>query len=227
MMKKQRLVLHGRLYTDNYRTVIKTKHGRILYLELSKNADNFTVNECHYLDRVRNGKYYATPQKLTSSVFKENEILSVVAEQLDREYFGVDFSWKLTCLKKEDFIKHHLKAMQRKYNFLILVGDGESVDGLPSTLTTRLANRIHRKIYLKIKYYQNGLGVIENCHYYDRHYKAKNKVIPQMLTTVFVKYNRESIIDPINRELNCDFTDVIITDCIDVENNTFALCGNI
>ena len=49
-----------------------------------------------------------------------------------------------------------------------------------------------------------------------------------MLTTVFIAYNRKAIIDTVNRELDCDFTDIIIADNnIDVENNTFALCGNI
>lgn len=47
-----------------------------------------------------------------------------------------------------------------------------------------------------------------------------------MLTTVFVEYKQGAIIELINRELNCDFTDMIITDnSIDVENNESALCG--
>ena len=227
-MKKQNLVLHRLLYTSDYRAVIKTKHARILYLELRKGSGKFTVKECYYLDRIKGGEYYAIPQKLTARVFNENEILSVVQEQLDRQYFGLEVSSKLTSLKKEDFIKHHLKSMQRKHNFLILIGDGEIIDGLPLTLKTRLSNSLHRKIYLKIRYYKDGLGVIEDCHYYDRHYKAKDKVVPQTLTSVFVEYNREAILDTINRELNCNFTDAIIADnSIDVENNTFALCGNI
>ena len=49
-----------------------------------------------------------------------------------------------------------------------------------------------------------------------------------MLTTVFVEYNREEILSMINRELACDFTDIIIADnSIELENNLVAICGNI
>lgn len=226
-MKRQMLVLYQK-DSDKFRTVIKTKHGRVMYLELGKNADNFIVRECYYLDRIRSGKYYAAPQKLVTREFKQSDIINVIATELDRQYYGIEYTCDLYDLSTDDFIKHKLNEFKRGYKFLVFVGDGEIIDGLPSTLTTRLANRIHRKIYLKIKYYKDGLGVIEDCHYYDRPYNARTKVIPQMLTTVFVEYNRKTIIDTINRELDCDFTDIIIADNgIDVESNTFALCGNI
>lgn len=130
-------------------------------------------------------------------------------------------------LSTDEFIKYKLNGLKRGYKFLIFVGEGELIDGLPSMLTTRLANRIHRKIHMKITHYKNNLGVVE-AYYYDRCYKARSKVIPQMLSTVFVEYSRSAIIEFVNRELNCAFTDLIITDnSIDIENNTFALCGNI
>lgn len=106
------------------------------------------------------------------------------------------------------------------FSLLCQVLDIEAVKGLQS-----IANRIHRKIYLRISYYKNNLGTVE-AYYYDRCYKARSRVIPQMLTTVFVEYKHSAIIEFINCELNCDFTDIIIADNgIDVENNKAALWG--
>ena len=73
------------------------------------------------------------------------------------------------------------------------------------------------------------MGVIEKCCYCDRNYKSKTVVIPQKLTSVFVEYNRNRIMETVNRELDCDFTDVIfITDnSININNIKYPLCGNI
>ncbi|MBR7132797.1 MAG: hypothetical protein IKD04_04640 [Clostridia bacterium] len=200
----------------------------MIYLELGTEANTkFTVRRCIYLDRVRGGKYYATPQKLVTKHFNQSDILDVVATELDRQYYGIEFSDEFSELSTKEFIEYKLNELKKGYKFLIFVGEGKIINELPSTLTTRLANRIHRKIYLRISYYKDNLGAVE-AYYYDRSYKAKTKVIPQMLTTVFVEYNRKTIIDTVNRELDCDFTDIIIADkSIDVENNTFALCGNV
>ena len=226
-MKKQYLILH-KTQEDCVRSVIKTKHGRVIYLELGKIADEFIVKECYYLDRIRGGKYFAAPQKLTTHKFPQNEILTIIATQLDRIYYGIELVDDLYEMSTDEFIKHKLNELKRGYKFLILVGEGETINGLPSKLTTRLANRIHRKIYLNINYYKDGLGVIESCYYYDRQYKTRTKVMPQMLTTVFVKYNRESILEMVNRELDCDFTDMIIADdTLNIKTNLTAICGNI
>lgn len=49
-----------------------------------------------------------------------------------------------------------------------------------------------------------------------------------MLTTVFVPFERNSILQMVNRELDCDFTDLVVIDStIDFEGNSYALCGNI
>lgn len=226
-MQKQKIVLH-RMKNDCVRTVIKTKHGRLIYLELSVNADKFAVKECFYLDRERGGKYYAVPQKFVTRKFEIAELLNVVATELDREYYGAEYTDESLELSKDAFIEKEKRNLQRGYKFLIFVGDGELIGGIPSKLATRLANRLHRKIYLKISYLKEGIGVIEDCCYFDRKYKAKTKVIPPMLTSVFVAYDRKTILETINRELDCDFTDIIITDgSIDIEKNAIAICGNI
>lgn len=223
-MHKQKIILYT-MKNGNLHTIIKTKHSRIIYWELTRKNDQFIVKDCYYLDRIQSGKYYAVPRKQKTKVFHKNQLLEVVSSQLDRTYYGVEIASTLSELTTEEFISFKLNEFKRGYNFLIFVGEGFSVNGLPQILTTRLANRLHRKIYLRINYYKNGFGTVE-AYYYDRCYKSRSRVIPQMLTTVFVEYKQGAIIELINRELNCDFTDMIITDkSIDVENNESALCG--
>ena len=227
-MKKQQLILH-RTENGNYRSVIKTKHGRLIYIEISKNNNSLSVNNCHYIDRIRSGEYYASPQKLITRNFNYNEILDVIASELDRKYFGVEITDKFADLSKDEFIAIQLRNMQSKYNFLIFVGDGDTVNCIPSVIRTRFKNRIHRGIYLEMRY-RNGRGVITDCYYYDKKYKTRKVVIPETLSTVFFDYNKETILNIINNELNTAFTHIIfITDedsGIKIENEV-ALCGNI
>ena len=159
---------------------------------------------------------------------RENELLSVVATQLDRVYSGVERIDSLSELSMENFIQYKLHEMRGGYKFLLFVGSGETVNGLPMKLQTRLANRLHRRIYLEINHHHDSVGVVSDCHYYDRTYRQRTKVIPQMLTTVFVPFERNSILQMVNRELDCDFTDLVVIDnTIDFEGNSHALCGNI
>lgn len=225
-MKKQQLILH-KAENGNYRSVIKTKHGRLIYLEMSKDSNSASIIECYYLDRVRSGEYYASPQKLVTRDFSYNEMLDVIASELDRKYFGAEITDKFTDLTKDEFIESQLKAMQRKYNFLIFIGEGELINGIPSVIKTRFKNRIHRGIYLEMQY-RNGKGVITDCHYYDRKYKERTKVIPETLSTVLFKYNRQAILHIVNTELNTNFSHIIfVTDgSLDIDNEV-ALCGNI
>lgn len=212
----------------DFRSVIKTNHGRIIYLEIMSDTSVVRVKDCYYLDRVRGGEFYASPQKLTTFTFRFNEILQVVASELDRQYFGVEITDKFTDLTKDEFIAIQLEQTQRKYNFLILIGEETTVNGIPSVLKTRFKNQIHRSIYLEMHYNGNGKGVIADCHYYDRKYKARSKVIPETLSTVFFNYDRLAILNTVNRELNTAFTHIIfVTDgSLDIDNEV-ALCGNI
>ena len=213
---------------DGFRTVFKTKHGRLIYLQLHIIDQTVTVEKCLYLDRFRKGSYYAVPQKLTTMQCREDELLSVVATQLDRIYFGIEIIDLLSELSMDDFIQYKLHEMRCGYKFLLFVGSGEAVNGLPVKLQTRLANRLHRRIYLEINHHHDAVGVVSDCHYYDRTYRQRIKVIPQMLTTVFVPFERNSILQMVNRELDCDFTDLVVIDnTIDFEGNSHALCGNI
>ncbi len=225
-MNKQQLILH-KTESGNYRSVIKTKHGRLIYLEMRGGNNSLSVINCYYLDRMRCGEHYASPQKFVTRDFCYNEMLDVIASELDRKYFGVEITSKFSDLTKDEFIVLQLKAMQRKYNFLIFVGEGELIDSIPAVIKTRFKNRIHRGIYLEMQY-RNDKGVITDCHYYDRKYKERSKVVPEMLSTIFFEYNRPTILNIVNSELNAAFTHFIfVTDgSIDIDNEV-ALCGNI
>lgn len=159
--------------------------------------------------------------------FRYDEICNVISTELDKKYYGVEITDKFADLSRYEFIVIQLKKLQRKYNFLIFIGEGEPVNGIPSIIKTRLKNRIHRSIYIEMQY-RDGKGVITDCHYYDRKYKERSKVVPETLTTVFFEYNRQAILNIINNELNVAFTDIIfVTDgSLNIENKV-ALCGNI
>ena len=226
-MRKQSLILH-KTQSGNYRSVIKTKHGRLIYLKISKDNNIVYIKNCYYLDRMRCGEYYASPQKLVTTNFSYDEILDVIASELDRKYFGIEITDKFAALNTTEFINLQLISMQRKYNFLIFIGEGVLIDGIPSVIRTRFKNQIHRGIYLEMQYHGNGKGVISDCHYYDRKYKERSSVVPETLSTVFFDYNRQAILNIINTELNTAFTHIIfvIDGSLDIDNEV-ALCGNI
>ena len=226
-MNKQQLVLH-KTQSGTYRSVIKTKHGRLIYIEISKDNNSLSVKNCYYIDRIRSGEYYASPQKLVTRDFSYNEMLDVIASELDRKYFGVEITDKFADLTKDEFIALQLRTMQRKYNFLIFIGEGALIDGIPSVIRTRFKNRIHRSIYIEMQYRSNGKGVISDCHYYDRKYKERSNVVPETLSSVYFDYKRQAILNIINTELNTAFTHIIfVTDgSLDIDNKV-ALCGNI
>ena len=110
-MKKQQLLLY-KTQSGTYRSVFKTKHGRLIYLEVSVDDNNVHIKDCYYIDRKRAGEYYARPKKLISRDFSFNEILDVVSSQLDRKFYGVDIRDKFTDLVETEFINTQIAAMQ-------------------------------------------------------------------------------------------------------------------
>lgn len=69
-------------------------------------------------------------------------LIDVFKNELDKTFFGIEFSDTENHLSTEEYIK--LKTqVKTKYKFLILVNDN-------NTYKTRLKNRIHRSILLEI-----------------------------------------------------------------------------
>ena len=211
---------------ESYRTVFKTRHGRIIYLEIKNLKDNqMKIIACHYLDRPEKTR----PKKLNTFQFDRNVFLEVVAHELDRNFYGAEFISDGAEYDYEVFITRCLEQFKRKYKFLIMVGEGEIINGLPTILKTRLKNRNHRSIYFEVRHYKNNRGVVHDCWYFDRKYRAKNHVAPPTLKSVFFEYNKNAVIHLVNTELNADFTHLLtITDgSIDIEYNKLPLCGNL
>lgn len=155
--------------------------------------------------------------------------LESIEYELDRKYYGIVFTDKFEDLNESEFISIQLNEINNKINFLIFIGEGKMIAGIPSVIKTRLKNKIHRSIYLEMRY-KNGKGVITDCHYSDRKYKQRISVIPETLTTVFFDYNRQAILNIINSELNTAFTHIIfVTDgsLNNVFDNKAVLYGNI
>lgn len=216
---------------NSFRTIIKTQHGRVLFLSLEITDTAYTITDCFYIDRNQGRagaeRYCSKPLKLQTFQFLADDLLSVIETELDRKFYGVEFVRTDNAgLSLDEYLQIKTDGANTKYRFLIMVGDGASYNGLPVRLRTRLKNKLHRSIYVELAYYKDSRGVINQCHYYDRQYKRQGiKVTPPQLLSCFFPYNHEGILNLLNHELCCDFTHIIVTNGIDLYSNTTPLCG--
>ncbi len=214
-----------------YRTTFTTKHGRKVYLSISVSDDRCTITDCFYIDRNQNrigfDRYSSKPLKLKTFEFPTDKLLCVIEEELDKKFYGIEYiSDKTYDLPLEMYIAAKSKESFTKYRFLIFLGEGETHNGLPVRLHTRLKNQLHRSIYVDLAYYMNGQGVVNQCCYYDRRYKRQDiKITPPQLISVFFPYTNDGILNLINHEICCNFTHIIVTSGIDIDSNTTPLCG--
>lgn len=231
-MQRSNLVLEA--FGDGgaaYRTIIKTRHGRILYLSLEIEGPTCTITDCFYTDRNQGrtgtARCSARPKKLQTLQFPTSDLLSVIETELDRKFYGVEYvETGQAALSLDEYLQVKAAGAQRKYRFLILVGDGEHYNGLPKRLCTRLKTKLHRAVYVELAYYKDGQGVVRQCHYYDRRYRQEDrKVTPPQLISCFFPYTQEGILNLLNHEICCDFTHIIVTSGIDLDSNTMPLCG--
>ena len=131
-----------------------------------------------------------------------------------------------TPLSLDEYLDFKVGGSNRKYRFLIMVGEGERCNGLPALLRTRLKTKLHRSVYVELAYYKDGKGVVNQCYYYDREYRRQGvKITPPTLISCFFPYTQEGILNLLNHEICCDFTHIIVTDGIDIDSNITPLCG--
>lgn len=204
---------------NHYHAIIKNNHGRKIYLKVNLSGKTITICDCFYIDRpMRNGNK-AIPLKLRTLMCTTDSFLNVLADELDKKFFGIEFSHKETNMSSEEYII--AMNQKTKYKFLILI---ESND----ILKTRLKNRIHRSIYLEIEK-KGSKGLIRNCHYCDRYYKRnKHLVTPTGLNTIYFDYSFENLLQIVNNELNCDFTDILIAgNTFGFDKSEIPVCGSI
>ncbi len=217
---KRSVLKFDKVSKNTYHTIIRNNHGRKIYLRINRLGDIITICDCFYIDRpMRNGRN-AIPQKQQTIRCRYDDLINVLAAEIDKLFYDIEFSDCKEKLPTKEYINSYFQN-QKKYKFLILV----EKDGV---LKTRLKNRVHRTIYLEIK--QNGSqGLIQTCHYCDRRYKRNNQLItPSELKTIYFDYNTEKVLEIANNELNCNFTDVVITsDTFGFEKSDIPICGSI
>ncbi|MBR5809146.1 MAG: hypothetical protein IKY39_03465 [Clostridia bacterium] len=208
-------------HDDGWHTVFKNNHGRKLYLKFNlSNEDYINICDCFYVDRPWETNQKSIPIKLKTSSCKFEDLQEVLEKELDKKFYGIEFVNDENVLTTEAYIENFLKA-KSKHKFLILVENGNA-------LRTRFKNRTHRTIYLEIKKdVKNGL--MSNCYYCDRVYKRdKSLITPSGLTTIFFDYSLDAILEIVNEELNCDFTDVIVAkDTFGFDKTELPICGSI
>ena len=80
---------------NTYRTIIKTQHGRVMFLSLEVNSDDCTITDCFYIDRnqgrVGTARYSSKPLKLQTFQFPIDNLLSVIEAELDKKFYGLEF----------------------------------------------------------------------------------------------------------------------------------------
>lgn len=218
-MKRSILKL-DKISENRYHTVFRNNHGRKIYICLTYKSNKVLITDCFYIDRPENDGKRTVPLKFKTTQCGYDNLLNVLANELDKRFFGIEFSEIENNISTEEYIKLKISD-KHKYKFLILVNSGNKYQ-------TRLKNRIHRSIRLEISRSSNN-GVITDCHYYDRHYKRNNAYItPSGLTSITFEFSLDKILKIVNDELNCDFTDVIITkDSFGFDNTSLPICGSI
>ena len=215
-MKKDKLIFH-KASEDTWHCVLRNNHGRKIYIKVNfTNENNINICECFYIHRT----WEAVPKKQQTKYCKEEDLLSVLATEIDKKFYGVEFVEDEEVISTEAYIKHWCQN-DKKHKFLILVDS----DGI---LKTRLKNRTHRVIYLEINRNVNR-ALISCCHYCDRRYKSDNRiVVPSGMKTIYFEFSLETILKIVNDELNCDFTDIIITsDTFNFSETKLPICGSI
>ena len=165
-MQKGILKLEANNGASTYRTIIKTCHGRMIFLSLAVNGSICTITDCFYTDRNQGragaARYSSKPKKLRTLQFPVENLLAVIETELDKKFYGVEFvETEQTNLSLDEYLDFKANGPNRKYRFLIMVGDGDSYNGLPTLLRTRLKTKLHRSVYVELAYYKDGKGVVK------------------------------------------------------------------
>ena len=231
-MKKSVLTLENSS-ENSFRTIFKNHHGREIYFAVEIMDNVCTIIDCFYTDRNKGKtgahRYSAKPRRLKTRSFPVDELFDVIANELDKRFYGVEFvSSETSDVSIDDYIEAWLDNPNKQYRFLIMLGDGEPINGLPPRLRTRLKNKLHRSIYVELEHYKDEIGVVKHCCFFDRQYKRKEvEITPSMLTKCFFPYTEKGIVKLINDELCCDFTHIIVTNNIDLDENPIPICGSL
>lgn len=174
-MKKQVLLL-SRAQNGNFHSVFRTNHSRLVYIEIKFSNDGGGIENCYYVDRFKAGEYYSVPKALKTTTFTADKLLSVIEEELDRKFYDISLDYRLHDKSPAEFIRIRLSEIRNKYSFLIFVGEGEPIDGIPAIIRTRLKNQAHRSIYLEIVYDAMAGALLETAIIMIENIRLKSKL---------------------------------------------------
>ena len=209
ILKRSVLELY-KSHDNDYQTVIKNNHSRLIYVKMSIVDNCCEIKSCFYIDREKR----PVPKLFVTNQCGLDNLLTVIATELDKCFDSYQFVTS-SALETEIFIKQFVD--KEKYNILIMLQTDD-------VLKTIFKNRYHRAIYLEIDTSREK-ALIQKCKYCDKRGEDVD-VTPYNLTTIFFEFNNENLLSIVNKELEGGFTDVVITD-----NHTIVLdrpiCGSI
>lgn len=192
-MKRSILELYKN-YNNEFHSVFKNNHGRLIYLALAIKDDKCTISNCYYLDRSS----YSVPKKAVTKKCVTKELLSIIKSELDKDFADINYS--NTLISEKQLISAELN--KGKYNILIILKEG-------NVLSTIFKNKFRRSIFLEISLGVNE-SLISECRYCDKRGEKAN-ITPYGLKTIYFKSGIDNILSIVNTELEGGFTDILIT----------------
>lgn len=207
-MKRSELTLF-RTDCGGYHAVIKTNHGRKLYLAVTAKEDHYCIRECFYIDR----SHLCVPQKLITNQMEKERFLEMIRLELDKDFGSVCVRDEV--IPKEVLISKYL-SMEKKH-ILLMLQDGH-------VLTTIFKNKFGREIYLEIVL-EGNRGLIRQCRYRDAR-AGEKEITPHGLLTVYYEHSLSNFLRIVNDELEGGFSDIVISDTHTIVLDR-AICGRI
>lgn len=216
-----------------YRGMIKTNHGRLIFIKLRLERGICQITDCFYADRNRRGTGAAAPKRLTTRSCAKQELVQVIAKELDRQYESIRFSGaqaSATCTD-DTFIAAY-KQQNEGNRMLLLIGHGaQGQDTLFDRMETCFQNRSCRSIHLQVRRRADGRGEIECCRYCDarskRYRTPGREQTASGLYSYLFSYTKAEILRIVNEELNADFTAVLVVDDsqLQIAQQPKPICG--
>ena len=139
-MKKLNLTLEATA-SGSFRSIFINNHGRLVYFEIIGQEDKWLVIDCFYVDRNRGSigekRKQSVPLKQKTKVINRDDesLILLLAKELDKLFFGVDFLNNEDTLNMDAYeYADYYDAQNEKYYFLIFQGFGDIVSAhlLPS-----------------------------------------------------------------------------------------------
>jgi hypothetical protein len=212
------------LLEDKFHTILRTRHGRRIYLalELNEEGDAYIVRECEYVDRTR----FVTPHKLVTREISEELLPQVLRTELDccvgKCFIGEESYHFCDPITKEQLLRH-ARWEERPYILLFL--------RMGNSLYTCFKNRHRRAISLHVKLECDGddkRAVILDCLYCDARSKRAGRMrTPHGLVTISFDYSLDTLLEIVNREFEGGFSGIMTADDFQFPDLDRPFCGRI